>query len=446
MTDTIIRQTPTAFSMRLKELALLTAVGLVTIGAIIPSHAQEIWFINVFPQSVDLVVGQSQQFTGECANAAGGVIPGYEPAWTTSGGSIGPHGLYTATTPGDFWVNAAAGMVAVSRAYVHVAPPLARIVVTPAEVTVSPLGWQWFAAVGYDAMSNTVPITPVWSGGRGSYIGDWSGYISQDGIYSAPYWPGDYVVTARSGDVSGSAVVHVSRVMSSVVVSPCSVALQLGQQQQFAAHGVDQIGSPMAVTVSWQASGGSISQDGLFTATAPGDFTVTASGGGWSGTANVHVSGILSQIQVRPADTTLLFGGQRLFTAVGYDAASNTVPITPAWTATGGSIDQTGLYTATNYGDFSVTASADTNSGSSTVHVRFGISRCEYQAASSFFTLSWASLATRVYEVYQTTNLANPEWQLVAPLLAATPPLNTWSNTVSAGNPAVFYRVLERDP
>jgi hypothetical protein len=84
-------------------------------------------------------------------------------------------------------------------------------------------------------------------------------------------------------------------VLTSITVSPSSASVAAGTTKPFTAVAKDQNGNAMPTqpAFAWTVSGGgTISSTGLFTAgsTAGGPFTVTASGGGKSGTASVSVT------------------------------------------------------------------------------------------------------------------------------------------------------------
>jgi hypothetical protein len=172
--------------------------------------------------------------------------------------------------------------------------------------------------------------------------------------------------------------------LASIAVTPNPQTLAAGATQQFTAVGTDSRGATMAITPTWSvaAGGGTISATGLFTAgTAAGTFTNTirATSGTVSGTATVIVTvGPLASIVVTPNPATVAIGGAQQFTAVGRDAAGNTVAITPAWSvvAGGGTINATsGLFTAgTTVGAFASTvrAASGTISGTATVNVTAG--------------------------------------------------------------------------
>jgi len=120
---------------------------------------------DVTPDQANLKVGEQQQFTATGYDAWGNPVP-ITPTWTTTGGTINPTtGLYTATVVGDFTVTASVvGSPITGTATVHVDPgPLARIDVTPAEVSLQIGNQQQFLATGRDAQGNPVatsePVT-----------------------------------------------------------------------------------------------------------------------------------------------------------------------------------------------------------------------------------------------------------------------------------------------
>ncbi len=87
-----------------------------------------------------------------------------------------------------------------------------------------------------------------------------------------------------------------------------------------------------------------------------------------------------------PSEISLQVGGNQQFTITGYDANNNPVPTSVTWTTTGGTITQGGNYTATQAGDFIVTATDQGTQiiGTATVHVTTtGIKRLE-QVANEF--------------------------------------------------------------
>jgi hypothetical protein len=109
---------------------------------------------------------------------------------------------------------------------------------------------------------------------------------------------GSYTVQASLQDPTGasatsSVAVTVNQTAISVTVTPALVSVITGGSQPFTATVKDQFGNAIAsAAVTWSVNGGgNISTAGVFTAgsVAGGPFTVTATSGAVSGTANVTV-------------------------------------------------------------------------------------------------------------------------------------------------------------
>jgi uncharacterized protein (DUF1800 family) len=112
-------------------------------------------------------------------------------------------------------------------------------------------------------------------------------------------------------------------------ISPTSVSVNLGAQQQFTSLGA----------TAWTATAGVISTAGLYTAPAvmpaSNKVTVTATGPGGSASATVTLITPNAQ-QIAPTAVSLNLGAQQQFTSAG----------ATAWTAVAGVVNNTGLYTA----------------------------------------------------------------------------------------------------
>src|SRR5256885_7840334 len=148
--------------------------------------------------------------------------------------------------------------------------------------------------------------------------------------------------------------------VAQLVVSPQSVTLRPSQSQQFVAYGRSRAGDSLGVTVTWTALGGSISSGGLYTATTPGQDQVCARAttAGASGCARVVAGpgpvslpgGDRVQASWPGVDTVEAFTTKRVMPDVGGEATT--------WTASGGSITPSGIYTAPSPGEYQVCAQA----------------------------------------------------------------------------------------
>ncbi len=258
---------------------------------------------------------------------------------------------------------------------------LASVTLTPNPASLAINATQQFTAVGEDADGDVVVITPTWSVLAGG------GSINGSGLFTAGTTIGTFTntVRARSGNFSGTATVTVTvGPLATITVTPSSPSLAINATQQFTAVGRDAGNNVVAITPVWSvvASGGSINGTGLFTAgTTAGTYTntVRATSGGIFGSATVAVTaGSLATITVTPSPVVLPPNAPQQFTAVGRDAGSNVVAITPVWTvvASGGTIVAgTGRFTAgATPGTFTNTVRATSGAvfGTATVNVSAG--------------------------------------------------------------------------
>src|SRR5437879_6758456 len=134
-----------------------------------------------------------------------------------------------------------------------------------------------------------------------------------------------------------------------VVTSPDTVTLDPNQPRPFVAYGRTRAGDSVAVTVGWSASGGTITSGGLYTAdTTPGVFQVTAtvSGAALSGSSQVRARGSLTQVILTPPSASVVVGGTLQFGTYAKRRNGDSVTVGVAWSATGGSITASGLYSA----------------------------------------------------------------------------------------------------
>jgi len=232
---------------------------------------------------------------------------------------------------------------------------LLRIVVIPANVTITADQSVDYTARGYDANGNAVSISPGWSAGQGS--------ITALGYYT-PSLVGTWPITATFGSVAGNTSVTVTvGIIFSIVVSPSPVTITADDQQQFQASGYDRGGNPVASDgFAWSVDNGTI-QAGLLTPHRVGNWTVRAT---WlsefTGSARVNVRpGKVARVDINPGSAHLMEGGTESFSAAAFDAKDNPVPYAQfSWAAEGGigRVDSGGGFTATHGGRGQVVVTA----------------------------------------------------------------------------------------
>jgi hypothetical protein len=134
-------------------------------------------------------------------------------------------------------------------------------------------------------------------------------------------------------------------------VSPRSVTIETNQIVRFRGHERGSRSDLVSTPVVWVATGGVINATGTFSSTTSGSFKVIARGRGrkLTDTAVVVVvppAADLVRIVLSPGTVTVDTGATRAFTATGYLSDSSTAPVGIIWSATGGTVDPAGLYTA----------------------------------------------------------------------------------------------------
>jgi hypothetical protein len=316
--------------------------------------------VSLSPESASLLPGGQQQFQAAVTGTENKAVQ-----WSASTGVITDGGLYTAPgSDGVYTVVATSDEDSMATASAMVVVSPVSISVSPATAALNPEEKLRFAAI----VTGTANTVVTWTATGGA--------VDSSGNYTAGAVPGEYAVTATTSTSpakSASAVVTVRDVV--VSVSPKTVTLQVGTTKQF----------QVAVTgtanqaVSWSASGGTVSATGLYTApTTAGAYVVTAtsttnSAKSDSATVTVQYAPLVNVNITNPTTTvTVLQGGTQQY--VG--AVTGTTDTRLVWSATGGSISASGLFTApkgqTAAGTYRVTATSvvdSTQSASADVQV-----------------------------------------------------------------------------
>ncbi|KAF0132871.1 MAG: hypothetical protein FD145_1528 [Candidatus Saganbacteria bacterium] len=146
-----------------------------------------------------------------------------------------------------------------------------------------------FEAIGKNGNSSTVEVVPVWEVKTGS------GTIDAAGIFTAGNKPENVIISASSGNVSGSVSLNViTGPIYTVALEPSTASLDVGQTVQFSIKTSDFYGNNLEKELTWQVvqSGqkGSISNGGLFKALALGTCQIEIKDGAKTiASANVSV-------------------------------------------------------------------------------------------------------------------------------------------------------------
>jgi len=241
-------------------------------------------------------------------------------------------------------------------AYPYSVGAVNTIVVTPSSTSVAAGGTKTFTATAYDvAMQPISGVTFVWSATAAA-----GSINSSSGVLTASCTVGTAPagVTASASGKSGSADVSITQgAVATVAISPTTASLGAGGSTTFTATAKDACNNAVAgasFSFGTTPGAGSITQGGVYTAPcSPGTYNsaVTVSSGGINASASVTVStGALAALMISPQNPTLPAAGQQQFSAAGSDSCGNAVTPSVTWSATAaaGSINTTGLFTATS--------------------------------------------------------------------------------------------------
>ena len=235
------------------------------------------------------------------------------------------------------------------------------------------MGWTYDLFVGYNIATRPVNLTPEEIAMKTRLMDAYNRVTIAAGLggaggtafLSRTYWRPD-PTSATPPTLIG------------IQLTPGSASLQPGNTQQFSAVGLMSNGTTAPVTVTYAATGGTITGAGLYTAGAtPGGYSVIAvEPGGLADTAAVTITAApptLVSVTLTPTSVSLQPGNTQQFTVIGNLSDGSTSAVAVSYTATGGTITAAGVYTAgVAAGTFSVIATgpgglADTASVTVTV-------------------------------------------------------------------------------
>ena len=312
------------------------------------------------------------------------------PTFDVNGTNAAKNATATFTKAGDYrftvTMTDAQGLSATSSVDVTVQQALTTLTVSPASVNLLRGATQNFAATGADQFGAAFALTSAvtWSASAGT--------IDSTGRYTAPTTIGNVTITATSGSVSSTASVLVANSVPTIATaagaSPNPVTT--GTTTALSVLGADDAGEAN-LTYSWVATpltagdptptfninGTNAAKNATATFAKAGSyrFTVTVSdaqGSSATSSVDVTVSQSLTTLTVSPTSVNLLRGATQNFTAAGTDQFGAPLASAPSitWSASAGTIDSTGRYTApSTLGNVTITASSSSVSSTAAVLV-----------------------------------------------------------------------------
>jgi alpha-tubulin suppressor-like RCC1 family protein/uncharacterized protein YjdB len=314
--------------------------------------------------------GQPAAFT---VVASGTPAPGYQ--WQRNGAAISGaiYATYSiaATTGADSGVaftvvvSNTAGSVTSTAAVLIVTPvPVASVTIAPTPDTLFPGRSIQLAATAKDASGALLTGRAVaWTSSDTTFA-----VVSSAGLVTTRA-VGVATVTATSEGKAGTATIVIQPVpVASVVITPATAGMLVGQTTQVTATTKDSIGGVLpGRSVTWSVGDtavATVSAAGLVTARRPGTVAVTAASEGRSGSATVTVAPVpVAAVTVTPTTANLLVGQTVQLTAATKDSVGGVLAgRTLAWVSSDtarATVSTTGLVSARQSGTVTITASTE---------------------------------------------------------------------------------------
>jgi len=259
---------------------------------------------------------------------------------------------------------------------------VSQLVVFPKVVTLQQDQLQDFMAVGFTPAGDTAQISVTWSVTGGTLV-DTS---SQGGRHYAHYNGtacGSFKVAGTShpgqkSDTGNVTVTCAQPAVASVVVSPASATVPVGQTLQLTGTPEDANGNPLSGrTISWSSGSSAVAAvngNGLVTGVAAGAATITATSESKSGTAAITVTSVpVASVTVSPATVSLQPGQTQQLTATPKDASGNALSGRMVTWASGNTavatVSGSGLVSGVAAGSTTITATSEGKSGGASVTV-----------------------------------------------------------------------------
>jgi hypothetical protein len=303
--------------------------------------------IVISPATVNVIAGESLNFTAVGYDRYNNEISGLTFTWTTDVGTMTASSLSAQTTAGvTGFVRATSGLVSGDASVTVVPNVLHHIDVSPSVLSAVAGSQTQFAAVGRDVYNNAISgLTLNWTANVGG--------IASSGLFTAQTTAGEsgYVNASTDGKTRTANVTIIPDQLTHIIVTPIAADVIAGSTQVFTAVGYDQFDNAIPdLMITWTTDVGVMTGSSLTAQNATGaSGHVRATSGVVSGSAFVTiVPAALDHINLSPAGPLcIVAGSQTQFSAIGMDVYNNAISgLTFTWTTTVGSVTSGGLFAA----------------------------------------------------------------------------------------------------
>jgi sulfur carrier protein ThiS len=254
---TVLTSSTSAISITAAEGGITSPASTVTVSGALTA-------ITITPASVALALNGTQQYvaTGTYSNGTTATITS-SVTWASSNSavvSIGSTGLATdlASSATAVTISATSGSIKSNISTVTVASALTSIAITPASVILNVNGTQQYSAVGTYSNGTTANITSsvTWGSSSPATVSITSAGLATLLVSSSAATS----ITAAVGGIISNASAVSAATLTSIAVTPASISVGLGAQQQYAAVGTYSNGSTQTLTsgVTWTSANPSL--------------------------------------------------------------------------------------------------------------------------------------------------------------------------------------------
>lgn len=331
--------------------------------------------LSVTPQTATIDILGSQRFRATISDARGHSTT-VTPTWKVVGqaGTVARDGTFTARELGSDVLMATYAELSAGAQLTVVPGVVAVIQVSPPQATMVSGMTQQFDVDALNAHQYPLEITPTWS------VTNDIGTVDSSGLFTATKAGEGEVVVSADGK-SGRARVKVSAgELASITATPERVVLHAGQELQLQAQGRDAAGNSVAIQPIWSLAmnlGELDPTTGVFRARHAGTGHIRVEAGPRPIVTEIPVEvtpAALEKVEIQPSTLTISAGEEFAFTATGYDAFGNAIPVTPVWelTADLGTLTVEGTLKAQRAGAALVRATVATLTGQASVIIRPG--------------------------------------------------------------------------
>src|SRR6266513_2486557 len=322
-------------------------------------------------------VGQTVQLTATLKDSTGSTLAGRTVTWTsgnTSAATVSPSGLVTGVAQGSAAITATSEGKSSTATITVALVPVASVTVSPSSGSLQVGQTVQLTATPKDSTGNTLAGRAVtWTSGNPSVA-----TVSSSGQVTGVA-QGSATITATSEGKSSTAAITVTSVpVASVLVSPATASIGVGQTVQLTATLKDSTGNTLTGrTVMWGSGDTTVARvslSGLMTGVAEGSATITATSEGKSSTATITVALVpVASVTVSPSSGSLQVGQTVQLTATPKDSTGNTLAgRAVTWTSGNPSVatvSSSGLVSGVAQGSATITATSEGESSTAAINV-----------------------------------------------------------------------------